>query len=190
MSTMKAAVALGAALALGGGTVAAATDDGDRDRDDDRGKRSASATIRSAEGERLGKVWFHQRGDAVRVEIRGEDMPPGFHGLHLHAIARCEPPGFATAGPHWTTGDKLHPEHTGDLPVLYVQGEGDARLITYTDRFTVRELLDDDGTALLVHANPDNYANVPERYAPDGPDAETRMAGDSGARVACAEVGD
>jgi Cu-Zn family superoxide dismutase len=57
----------------------------------------------------------------------------------------------------------------------------------------VRELLAGDGSAVIVHALPDNYANIPTRYrsaqtgAP-GPDADTLKAGDSGGRVVCGVV--
>jgi len=36
------------------------------------------------------------------------------------------------------------------------------------------------GTALIVHAGPDNFANIPSRYAP-APDATTLATGDAGA---------
>jgi Cu-Zn family superoxide dismutase len=40
----------------------------------------------------------------------------------------------------------------------------------------------------MVHAGPDNFANIPERYAPAGPDEMTRSTGDSGGRIACGVV--
>jgi superoxide dismutase, Cu-Zn family len=49
--------------------------------------------------------------------------------------------------------------------------------------------MDDEGTAVMVHAGPDNFANIPERYAPNGPDADTLKTGDSGDRIACGVVG-
>lgn len=54
-----------------------------------------------------------------------------------------------------------------------------------TDRISAEDLLDDDGAALIIHDNPDNYGNIPERYAPDGPDEETLSTGDAGDRQAC-----
>ena len=62
-------------------------------------------------------------------------------------------------------------------------------LTTVTDRFGVADLLaDDDGSAVMVHSGPDNYANIPERYAPEGPDADTLGTGDAGSRLACGVV--
>lgn len=54
-----------------------------------------------------------------------------------------------------------------------------------TDRFALDELFDSDGSAFILHANADNYANIPtDHYDPD-PDTTTRATGDAGARVAC-----
>jgi Cu-Zn family superoxide dismutase len=91
-----------------------------------------------------------------------------------------------TAGPH--IGPGTHRDHPGDLPSLFVKGNGRARLVTDTDRITVRQLKDRDGTALIVHAGPDNFANIPARYAPGGPDQTTLDTGDSGGRIGCAVV--
>ena len=58
-----------------------------------------------------------------------------------------------------------------------------------SQRLTREQLADGDGTALVVHAGPDNYANIPTRYASAGLDDETKKAGDAGGRVACAVAG-
>jgi Cu-Zn family superoxide dismutase len=74
------------------------------------------------------------------------------------------------------------------MPSLLVKRNGTARLRLTTDRFTLDDLRDRDGSAVMVHAGPDNYANVPPRYAPNGPDQETLDTGDSGDRVACGRI--
>jgi Cu-Zn family superoxide dismutase len=178
MRLRKTFAALGAAAAIGACGAYALPATGSEDGG------GLSASIKAADGSELGTVTVRQEGGSARVEIRGHGMPPGFHGLHVHAVGKCDGPGFTSSGPH--LGDGAHPGHTGDLPVLYVKAHGEARAVTYTDRFSVADLADADGSALIVHAMPDNYANIPERYAPDGPDMATRMAGDSGARIACA----
>jgi len=53
---------------------------------------------------------------------------------------------------------------------------------------TAAWLLDQDGSAFIVHSSPDNYANIPTRYAPNGPDQATRSTGDAGTRQACGVV--
>jgi Cu-Zn family superoxide dismutase len=181
MRPRKTFAALGAAAAIGACGAYALPAVGS----DDGGQR-LRAPIKAADGTELGTVTLRQEGGSVRVAIRGHGMPPGFHGLHVHAVGKCEGPGFTSSGGH--LGEGAHPEHTGDLPVLYVKANGEARAVNYTDRFSVAQLADADGSALIVHALPDNYANIPERYAPEGPDMATRMAGDSGPRIACATL--
>ncbi|WP_201791071.1 superoxide dismutase family protein [Nesterenkonia sp. PF2B19] len=81
-----------------------------------------------------------------------------------------------------------HPGHAGDLPNLLVAQDGTARMSVVTDRLDPELLLEGDGTAVIIHAGADNHANIPERYAPQGPDEETRGAGDAGERSACGVV--
>ena len=60
--------------------------------------------------------------------------------------------------------------------------------MTTTDAFEMDAVLDADGSAVMVHAGPDNFGNIPTRYAPAGPDADTQATGDSGGRAACGVV--
>jgi Cu-Zn family superoxide dismutase len=74
------------------------------------------------------------------------------------------------------------------MPVLYVTDGGEGRADFITDRLTIPSLFDTDGSAIIVHAKPDNYANIPsDRYDPD-PDATTLATGDAGARIACGVI--
>jgi Cu-Zn family superoxide dismutase len=113
-------------------------------------------------------------------------MPPGFHGFHIHTTGRCEPPDFTSAGGHLNPTGADHGDHAGDLPSLLVNEDGRGLLAAVTDRFSLAELRDDDGSAVMVHSGRDNFANIPARYG--GPDAETRSTGDAGSRLACGVV--
>ena len=74
------------------------------------------------------------------------------------------------------------------MPVLLVNADGTARASLRTDRFALADLLDADGSAIIIHAKADNYANIPtDRYDPD-PDEMTLATGDSGGRAACGVV--
>lgn len=154
----------------------------------------AVAILQDAEGNLIGRVAFFERENGVLVEAYVGPLPPGFHGFHLHTTGQCDPdadPPFSSAGEHWSLDDADHPNHTGDLTALYVKEDGTAAYEVETDRFTLEDLFDDDGTAAMIHELPDNFANIPDRYleAPDeAPDEETLSAGDSGARLACGVV--
>ena len=161
--------------------------------------RQATAVVRGVDGERHGRVWLQQTGDGVRVTARLHGLPSGFHGFHVHATGVCDPEAadgpFASAGGHYpgSTGSE-HAAHAGDMPSLLVTGGGSAHVSFVTDRFSVEELLDADGSAVMVHAGADNFANIPgDRYRSRTragvPDAETLKGGDSGDRMACGVVG-
>lgn len=87
-------------------------------------------------------------------------------------------------------GEGTHPQHAGDLPNLLVTEDGTAKSTVTTDRLSSDLLLDDDGSAFIVYADPDNHGNVPERYAPYGVDEETLTSGDAGERMACGVIED
>jgi Cu-Zn family superoxide dismutase len=131
-------------------------------------------------------------------------LTPGFHGMHVHAVGKCEPnsvaptggpPGdFLSAGAHFQVpGHTTHPA-SGDLTSLEVRGDGSAKLVTTTDAFTAANLLAGDKTAIIIHAEPDNFAHIPpEKYTQvngtPGPDEATLATGDAGKRVACGVIG-
>jgi Cu-Zn family superoxide dismutase len=148
---------------------------------------SAEVKLHNTAGNQVGKARLTQQGDGnTTVQIHVHDLPPGFHGFHVHAVGECVPP-FTSAGGHFDLDAHTHRDHTGDLPVLLVEADGTANARFTTDRFAVADLFDADGSALIIHANPDNYANIPTRYAA-APDAMTLATGDSGDRIVCGVV--
>lgn len=147
-------------------------------------------TIVNANGNEIGEVRMSEtRFGTVDVEARLRGLQPGFHGFHVHAVGVCERPDFKSAQGHVGEAEgEDHGGHTGDLSTLLVKRNGTATLRVTTDRFLLDDLRDEDGSAVMVHAGPDNFANIPPRYAPGGPDADTLETGDSGDRVACGEI--
>ncbi len=131
-------------------------------------------------------------------------LAPGFHGLHIHDVGKCEvnsvaptggaPGDFLSAGGHYQGGGQgCHPNHAGDLASLEVRGDGTAMLVTTTNAIDRADLLSGDGTAIIIHANADNFANIPaDRYQQSNgaapPDETTLATGDGGKRVACGVV--
>ena len=149
----------------------------------------ASGTLVDGTGRAIGTVRLEQRGTGVTVGVtfQGVDVvKPGEHGIHLHAVGRCDGPDFTTAGGHFNSTAKQHglqnPQgaHAGDLSNLVV-GPGTATRGGYSYQATAAgvtlapgpaSLFDADGAALVIHANPDDHVTDP--------------AGNSGPRVACA----
>ena len=144
----------------------------------------AVALVQTTSGVPAGSWTFIQQGDKVLVQVAVEGLPPGFHGFHIHAAGVCDADaGYTTAGGHFNAAGLTHRDHTGDMPPLYVNEDGTGTLSFTTDRFRVADLYDADGSAVIVHADPDNLAHIPERYG--GPDTATLTTGDAGARIAC-----
>jgi Cu-Zn family superoxide dismutase len=126
-------------------------------------------------------------------------LTPGFHGLHIHSVGRCDansvaptggPSGdFNSAGPHFQAPGHTGYPASGDLTSLEVRNDGSAKLVTTTDAFTAADLR--SGSALIIHEGADNFGNIPQRYTQNGtpgPDQDTLATGDSGKRVACGVI--
>jgi Cu-Zn family superoxide dismutase len=150
------------------------------------GKSVAAAAIRDQSGALVGSVSFTQLDHSVQVRADVWSQTPGFHGFHVHSIGMCEG-DFTSAGGHLNRSGVSHANHDGDMTSLYIQADGTGTLRFETDRFTVADLFDADGAAVMIHALPDNFANIPTRYVPE-PDAMTLNTGDAGGRVACGQV--
>jgi len=152
----------------------------------------ARAKLFNAVGQRVGTVWLQENDGNVGVRVKVNDLPAGFHGFHVHETGICTSPSFTSAGFHFQPGEiggggTPHPSEAGDMPVLLVNADGTGEARFQTDRFSVDDLFDSDGSAIIVHAAPDNYANIPSRYA-SAPDATTLNTGDAGGRIACGVV--
>jgi Cu-Zn family superoxide dismutase len=125
---------------------------------------------------------------AVEITVSVSGLKPGAHGLHLHAVGKCEAPGFTSAGGHFDPGpssnpdpDANHPFHMGDLPNLIADASGKASLKAITTRVTIADgplsLFDADGSAVIVHGNPDQ-----------GKTGEPKSGVSGGPRIACGEI--
>jgi superoxide dismutase, Cu-Zn family len=145
---------------------------------------SASAVLKNADGKEVAKAMLAPAKGGVRVRVVAQGLSPGKHGMHLHAAGKCEPPDFKTAGGHFNPGGKQHglhnPEgaHAGDLPNLVVGKNGRGKGTFLARGATLGEgegsLLSPEGSALVIHAEPDDEKSDP--------------AGNSGARIACGVV--
>lgn len=161
------------------------------------GATIGTASLVNPEGAEVGTVDLSEGDGGVTVTVTAHGLPPGFHGLHVHAIGTCQNPSanptdpsktgaFLSAGGHLKGDGAQHPNHAGDLPSLLVNEDGNASVTFVTARLTGELLFDEDGSAVMVHGSTDNFANIPQRYAANGPDEETQNTGDAGQRAACA----
>jgi Cu-Zn family superoxide dismutase len=133
-----------------------------------------------------GQATFTERrtGESVVVdiEVSAEGLKPGKHGVHLHAVGKCEP-DFTAAGGHFDPGpagntdpDANHPFHMGDIPNLVVGQDGKGALKTMTTRVTISagpvSLFDADGSAIIIHGNADQMiTGEPKSGVSGGPRA-------------------
>lgn len=143
------------------------------------------ARMHDRQGERIGIVTFEATTTGTTlVTASFTDLPEGSHGFHIHETGACEPP-FRTAGGHFAPRDHSHGilegegRHAGDMPNLIVPETGRVTVQHFVQGVSLQEddtgfLLDNDGSAVIVHSGPDDY--------------ESQPAGGAGKRIACGVI--
>jgi superoxide dismutase, Cu-Zn family len=132
--------------------------------------------LKTAQGEDRGTAVLRMTDGRMRLTVDAVGLTPGARALHIHNIGKCDAPDFMSAGPHWNPTSKQHGRdnpmgaHHGDLPNLMIGMEGRGSL-TIDVPGTMAELLDADGAAVMIHAQPDDYKTDP--------------TGNAGGRIAC-----
>ncbi len=120
------------------------------------------ARLTDVDGNDVGRVTIQPMRAGVLVAVDLTDLPPGPHGFHIHQTGACTP-DFEAAGEHLAPDGHEHgfaqteEPHAGDLPNLIVAENGTAQAEFVNWRLTLEDLLDDDGSALIVHAREDTY---------------------------------
>jgi Cu-Zn family superoxide dismutase len=148
---------------------------------------SVSSDIAGADGVKIGTVALTElpKGVLLRVQLHG--LAPGWHGMHFHEKGDCGDAKFMNAGGHVHGEAALvhglanaNATDAGDLPNLYVASDGAVTVELYSTLVSFKgaggrpALFDADGSSLVIHANPDDYATQP--------------IGGAGARIACAVI--
>lgn len=157
-----------------------------------------TAWIVGAAGGPIGQATFRDgpNGVLIQLDFSAGSLPTGWHGLHLHQRGDCSDfaGGFQASGGHVGMSERvqhglLNPRgpEAGDLPNIFAPPSGVFAAEVFAPRVTLGpripgnanraerlSLLDEDGSALLIHAGPDDQISQP--------------IGGAGARIACAAI--
>ena len=121
--------------------------------------KSVTVEIKNAQGQSIGTAVLTQAPKGVKIKLDIKNLPPGEHSMHIHQVAKCEPPDFKSAGPHFDPGG-AH-SHTGlpagDIPdfSLIVGADGTAHATTVAPNVTLgtddHSVFSNGGTAIVIH---------------------------------------
>lgn len=143
-------------------------------------------TLMDTDEEEVATATLTESDSGVNVALKGENLPPGEHGFHIHETGSCELPDFKSAGSHYNPTDAKHgmdvPEgpHAGDMENIKVAEDGTVDTEVTAEMVTLKKdedntLFTEKNTALVIHSGADDY--------------ETQPSGDAGDRIACGVVG-
>ena len=126
------------------------------------------AMLKNAKGADAGMVTLTAAPKGVLMKIEAMGLTPGWHAIHIHEKGDCADAAFKNAGAHTHAATPavhglLNPQanDTGDLPNIHAGRDGKAYAELFTTALTMGSLMDADGSAIVIHANPDDYMTQP-----------------------------
>jgi superoxide dismutase, Cu-Zn family len=127
-----------------------------------QGAKPVTVEIKNVQGQNVGTAALTAAAKGVKITLDIKNLPPGEHSIHIHQVAKCEPPDFKSAGPHFS-GGRAHEGMSagmpaGDIPdfALIVAADGTAHASTVAPNVTLgtdaNSVFSNGGTAIIIHA--------------------------------------
>ena len=141
------------------------------------GAERLTTQLKTADGSPVANATFEFANGYATVTVEAgpnQVLSPGFHGLQIHAVGKCEGDFDSAGSVFQATGHTGYPA-SGDLTALQVRSDGAAKLVTTSNGFTSADLRNSSGTALVIHQTADNLS-------------ATAPTGESGKRLACGVI--
>jgi superoxide dismutase, Cu-Zn family len=125
--------------------------------------KPVTVDIKNVQGQSVGTATLTSAAKGVKISLDIKNLPPGEHSIHIHQVAKCEPPDFKSAGPHFSGGGHTHEGMNvgipaGDIPdfALIVGADGTAHASTVAPNVTLgadaSSVFSNGGTAIVIHA--------------------------------------
>lgn len=148
-------------------------------------KSPVNLSLINRKGEKTGEAELVETDKGVAIRVMAQGLEPGTKAIHIHETGKCTPPDFKSAGEHFNPFSKQHgfhnPKgyHTGDLPNIEIPNSGKIDVVLKSSDVTLKSgqpnsLLDENGSALVIHEQADDYKTDP--------------AGNAGDRIVCGEI--
>jgi Cu-Zn family superoxide dismutase len=119
--------------------------------------KPVTVDIKNAQGQSIGTAVLTPAAKGVKITLDIKNLPAGEHSLHIHQVAKCEPPDFKSAGPHFAGGHSHEGMPAGDIPdfSLVVAADGTAHVSTIAPNVTLgtddHSVFSNGGTAIVIH---------------------------------------